>query len=56
MTYTAYSDTFVRDNLPPRSEWPEFVFELPELKYPARLNCAGAVNCFSFLSRWRFSA
>src|ERR1041385_3445190 len=40
MSYTAHLDTFVRDNLPPRSEWPEFVFELPELKYPARLNCA----------------
>ena len=40
MSYTAHVDTFARDNLPPRSEWPEFVFELPELKYPARLNCA----------------
>ena len=40
MSYTAHIDTFVRDNLPPRSEWPEFLFDLPELKYPARLNCA----------------
>jgi 2-aminobenzoate-CoA ligase len=40
MSYTAHLDTFVRDNLPPRSEWPEFLFEAPELKYPARLNCA----------------
>jgi 2-aminobenzoate-CoA ligase len=38
--YTAHSDTFVRDNLPPRSQWPEFLFELPELQYPGRLNCA----------------
>jgi 2-aminobenzoate-CoA ligase len=38
--YTAHADTFARDNLPPRGEWPEFLFELPELKYPARLNCA----------------
>ena len=38
--YTAHIDTFARDNLPPRSQWPEFLFELPELKYPARLNCA----------------
>src|SRR5689334_25127831 len=40
MSYTAHVDTFVRDNLPPQGEWPEFLFDLPELKYPARLNCA----------------
>jgi 2-aminobenzoate-CoA ligase len=40
MTYTAHVDTFARDNLPPRSLWPEFSFTLPELNYPARLNCA----------------
>jgi len=40
MRYTAHVDTFARDNLPPRSAWPEFVFELPELQYPGRLNCA----------------
>ncbi|HET7672114.1 MAG TPA: AMP-binding protein, partial [Burkholderiales bacterium] len=40
MSYTAHTDTFARDNLPPREQWPEFLFELPELKYPARLNCA----------------
>jgi len=37
---TAHVDTFVRDNLPPREAWPELVFELPELRYPERLNCA----------------
>jgi 2-aminobenzoate-CoA ligase len=41
MSYTAHVDTFTRDNLPPQREWPEFRFELPELKYPGRLNCAG---------------
>jgi 2-aminobenzoate-CoA ligase len=40
MSYTAHVDTFARDNLPPREEWPEFLFELPELQFPARLNCA----------------
>src|ERR1044071_8528198 len=40
MNYSAHTDTFVRDNLPPRSAWPDFRFDLPELKYPARLNCA----------------
>ncbi|OGA51308.1 MAG: 2-aminobenzoate-CoA ligase [Betaproteobacteria bacterium RIFCSPLOWO2_12_FULL_63_13] len=40
MPYTAHIDTFARDNLPPKEQWPEFLFELPELKYPARMNCA----------------
>jgi 2-aminobenzoate-CoA ligase len=40
MTYTAHVDTFARDKLPPRGQWPQFLFELPELKYPARMNCA----------------
>jgi 2-aminobenzoate-CoA ligase len=40
MAYTAHVDTFARDHLPPPDELPEFLFELPELKYPARLNCA----------------
>ena len=38
--YTAHLDTFARDHLPPRDEWPDFRFELPELRYPARVNCA----------------
>jgi 2-aminobenzoate-CoA ligase len=40
MTYTAHVDTFAAENLPPRFQWPELFFELPELKYPARMNCA----------------
>lgn len=40
MTYTAHQDTFARDNLPPKFDWPELLFELPELQYPERLNCA----------------
>ena len=39
-TYTAHLDTFARDNLPPRAQWPELRFGLPELQYPSRLNCA----------------
>ena len=38
--YTAHIDTFARDHLPPREQWPELIFELPELQYPERLNCA----------------
>ncbi|GAA4237850.1 AMP-binding protein [Actinomadura meridiana] len=37
---SAHVDTFCRDNLPPRHLWPRFLFDLPELRYPERLNCA----------------
>lgn len=40
MSVTAYTDTFASDNLPPRELWPEIFFDLPELQYPERLNCA----------------
>jgi 2-aminobenzoate-CoA ligase len=40
MSKSAHIDTFARDNLPPRESWPDLVFELPELQYPERLNCA----------------
>ena len=40
MTHTAHIDTFARDHLPPREQWPDLVFDLPELQYPERLNCA----------------
>ena len=43
MIRSAHVDTFARDNLPPRAQWPEFQFPLPELQYPARLNCAGVL-------------
>ncbi len=33
-------DTFARDRLPPQERWPRLHFDLPELQYPARLNCA----------------
>ena len=39
-TRSAHVDTFTRENLPVPAEWPEFVFTLPELRYPATLNCA----------------
>jgi len=40
MTPSAHADTFARDNLPPRAQWPELLFEVPEVRYPARMNCA----------------
>ena len=39
MTPSAHLDTFARDNLPPRADWPDFLFGLPELNYPERMNC-----------------
>jgi 2-aminobenzoate-CoA ligase len=40
ISQSAHVDTFTRDNLPPQGGWPEFLFTLPELKYPASINCA----------------
>jgi 2-aminobenzoate-CoA ligase len=47
MTPSAHLDPFARDNLPPRAQWPDFLFDLPELKYPDRMNCA-----VELLDRW----
>lgn len=38
--FSAHLDTFARDNLPPVEQLPEFLFTLPELQFPERLNCA----------------
>jgi 2-aminobenzoate-CoA ligase len=43
MEPSAHIDTFTRDNLPPRSQWPDFRFVLPALRYPSRLNAAAAL-------------
>jgi len=38
---TGHVDTFCADNLPPRDLWPDRDWSgVPELSYPARLNCA----------------
>ncbi|MFF0401661.1 AMP-binding protein [Streptomyces sp. NPDC005248] len=37
---SAHIDSFAREHLPPQDQWPELVFDLPELDYPDRLNCA----------------
>ncbi|WP_342120860.1 benzoate-CoA ligase family protein [Pseudoduganella sp. OTU4001] len=36
---SAHLDQFARQHLPPADQWPDLVFDLPELQYPARLNC-----------------
>jgi 2-aminobenzoate-CoA ligase len=40
MHRTAHADTFARDRLPHVDLWPRLHFDLPELRYPERLNCA----------------
>jgi 2-aminobenzoate-CoA ligase len=38
---SGHVDSFCRDALPPQSLWPEMRYDrIPELAYPARLNCA----------------
>lgn len=40
MTPSAHLDSFARDHLPAPADLPEFIFDLPELQFPERLNCA----------------
>tara|TARA_R110000868_G_scaffold2321_2_gene17236 strand:- start:39731 stop:41335 length:1605 start_codon:yes stop_codon:yes gene_type:complete len=40
MQTSGHADSFARDHLPDASQWPDFRFDLPELAYPDRLNCA----------------
>jgi 2-aminobenzoate-CoA ligase len=40
MSVSAHRDTFVRDHMPPRNQWPDLIFTLPEVQYPDQLNCA----------------
>src|SRR6478672_11047318 len=47
MIPSAHIDAFPRDNLPPSAQWPDFIFALPELQYPDRVNCT-----VELLDRW----
>lgn len=40
---SAHLDQFARQHLPPFDQWPDLVFDLPELQYPARLNCVAEI-------------
>jgi 2-aminobenzoate-CoA ligase len=42
MIRSAHIDTFARDHLPAPDQLPDFLFNMPELRYPDRLNCVGA--------------
>jgi 2-aminobenzoate-CoA ligase len=65
MTGTAHIDTFIRDRLPPPGQQPEFRFDLPELRYPERLNAAvelidrhdpGALAVLNEAGSWTYGA
>jgi 2-aminobenzoate-CoA ligase len=47
MIPSAYADTFARDHLPPVGQWPDLPFDLPDYRYPDRLNCVTEL-----LDRW----
>jgi 2-aminobenzoate-CoA ligase len=47
MLPSTHVDTFARDRLPAPDVLPELVFDLPELRWPDRLNCAAEL-----LDRW----
>lgn len=40
---TAHTDTFVLDRMPARADMPDLLFNLPELQFPDRLNCAAGL-------------
>ncbi len=40
LSRSAHQDSFCRDNLPPRDQWPRFLLDRPEYRYPERLNAA----------------
>jgi 2-aminobenzoate-CoA ligase len=40
LTPSAHVDTYCRDHLPEAADWAELLFDLPDLQYPERLNCA----------------
>lgn len=40
MAVSAHQDTFARDHLPDRDDWPELLLDSPDVAYPERMNCA----------------
>ncbi|MBQ5948617.1 AMP-binding protein [Massilia sp. ST3] len=52
LSRSGYADGFARANLPPRELWPDFLFDLPELRYPERLNCVAELLDKSVQRGW----
>ena len=49
---SAYQDSFAREHLPPPGLWPDFHFDLPELAFPAHLNCAAELLDAAVAKGW----
>jgi 2-aminobenzoate-CoA ligase len=49
---SGYQDGYARAHLPPPGQWPDFHFDLPELSYPARLNCVAALQAAALANGW----
>ena len=43
MRYSAQTDRFVHDRLPPPGQWPRLVYDLPELQLPTQINLVQAL-------------
>ncbi|HEX8477721.1 MAG TPA: AMP-binding protein [Telluria sp.] len=52
MQPSGHIDGFARAMLPPRPQWPELVFDLPSLQYPARFNCAATLLDTALAAGW----
>ncbi|MGE0237730.1 MAG: benzoate-CoA ligase family protein [Parvibaculaceae bacterium] len=53
MIPSAYADTFARDHLPSAEQWPELIFDLPDYRYPDRLNCVTELLDRRIAQGWR---
>ena len=51
-TPSAQTDSFVRDRLPPRAQWPEFRYDLPELRIADQANVAGTLLGDAIAKGW----
>ncbi len=49
---SAHIDTFARDRMPALAQQPDYLFELPELQFPAQLNCAEALLDAAIAKGW----
>lgn len=49
---SAHLDAFCRDHLPPPEQWPEFLLDLPDVRYPERLNVATVLLDDAIAAGW----
>lgn len=51
-TPSAQTDSFVRDRLPPREQWPQFRYDLPELQIPDQANAVTTLFDDALVKGW----